>query len=50
MPKAKFGWFITKTYLGSIFGGGDLSGVDNLFPEKQRYIKRALKRNLSVIS
>ena len=45
MPKAKFGWFITKTYLGSLFGGGDLSGVNNLFPEKQRYIKNALKRN-----
>lgn len=45
VPKMKFGWFITRTVLGSWFGGGDLSGVDNLFPEKQRYIKRALKRN-----
>lgn len=45
MPKAKFGFFIMKTVMGSWFGGGDLSGVDNLFPEKQRYIKRSLKRN-----
>lgn len=45
MPKAKFGFFIMKTVLGSWFGGSDLSGVDNLFPEKQRYIKRSLKRN-----
>jgi len=45
MLKAKFGWFIAKSVLGSWLGGGDLSGVDNLFPEKQRYIKNALKRN-----
>jgi len=45
MPKAKFGMFIMKTVMGSWFGGGDLSGVDNLFSEKSRYLKRALKRN-----
>ncbi len=43
--KSKFGWFITKTILGSWIGGGDLSGVENLFPEKQRFIKKALRRN-----
>ncbi len=44
-PKMSFGWFIAKTVMGSWLGGGDLSGVDNLFPEKRRYVKRALKRN-----
>ncbi len=43
--KAKFGWFIAKTTLGSWLGGGDLSGVENLFPMKEYLIKRALKRN-----
>ena len=45
MPKLKFGWFVAKTSIRSFFGSGDLSGVDNLFPEKRRIIKRALKRN-----
>lgn len=45
MPKMKFGWFIAKTTIGSWFSSGDLSGVDNLFPQKQNYIKRAMKRN-----
>ncbi len=45
MPKMKFGWFVAKTYLSSLWGSGDLSGVDNLFPEKRRFIKNALKRN-----
>ena len=42
-PKMKFGWFIAKTVMGSWLGRGDLSGVDNLFPEKRRYVKRALE-------
>ena len=45
MPKLKFGLFIAKTYLGSWFAGGDLSGVDNLFSEKNTYVRRAMKRN-----
>jgi alkylation response protein AidB-like acyl-CoA dehydrogenase len=45
MPKAKFGWFVVKTILGSWFGGGDLTGVKHLFPEKQRLAGAALKRN-----
>ncbi len=44
-PKAKFGWYLTKTVCGSMFSSGDLSGVSNLFPSKEFYIKRALKRN-----
>ena len=43
--KAKFGWYAAKTVIGSIFGGGDTSGVNNLFGEKKTYIERALKRN-----
>lgn len=45
VPKMKFGWFIAKTTMGSWFASGDLSGVENLFAQKQMYIKRALKRN-----
>ncbi len=45
MPKLKFGMFIAKTVIGSWLNSGDLSGVDNLFPEKRRLIKRAFKRN-----
>lgn len=44
--KAKFGWFIAKTVMGSMWGSaGSLSGVRNLFPEKERLIKKALRRN-----
>jgi alkylation response protein AidB-like acyl-CoA dehydrogenase len=45
VPKARFGWFITKTVVASWFGGGDLTGVDNLFPQKQRLVRQALRRN-----
>jgi alkylation response protein AidB-like acyl-CoA dehydrogenase len=45
MPKLKFGWFIAKTTIGSWFASGDLSGVDNMFAQKQTYVKRAMKRN-----
>ncbi|MFK7766432.1 MAG: acyl-CoA dehydrogenase family protein [Mariniblastus sp.] len=44
--KAKFGWFVAKTVAGSYLPwAGDLTGVKNLFPQKERLIKRALKRN-----
>ncbi|MEL7499794.1 MAG: acyl-CoA dehydrogenase family protein [Planctomycetota bacterium] len=43
--KANFGWFVAKTVAGSYFAGGDLSGVENLFPEKAKYIRNAFKRN-----
>jgi alkylation response protein AidB-like acyl-CoA dehydrogenase len=45
VPKFKFGWFIFRSVLGSWFSRGDLTGVDNLFPEKARLIRQALKRN-----
>ena len=45
LPKMKFGWFIAKTTIGSWFASGDLSKVENLFPEKRRYVTRAMKRN-----
>ena len=44
-PKLKFGLFIARTTISSWFASGDLSGVENLFPEKRTYIERALKRN-----
>ncbi len=44
--KAKFGWFIACTYLGSLNPWtGSLAGVENLFPEKSRLIRKALRRN-----
>ena len=45
MAKMKFGWFITKTMLGSWFGSGDVSGIRNPFPEKNAIVARGLKRN-----
>ncbi len=46
IPKAKFGWFIAKSVLGSMNPwAGTLAGVKNLFPEKQKYIQKALRRN-----
>ncbi|MEM7457128.1 MAG: acyl-CoA dehydrogenase family protein [Planctomycetota bacterium] len=45
MPKMKFGWFIAKAFIGSWFYSPDLTGVDNLFSEKEQYVRRALKRN-----
>jgi alkylation response protein AidB-like acyl-CoA dehydrogenase len=45
LPKMKFGWFVTKTIIGSWLGGGDLSGISNMFPEKRRLVQTALKRN-----
>ena len=45
--KAKFGWFIAKTVAGSWFANGDLSGVNNRFAEKDRYVRRAMKRSIA---
>ncbi len=44
--KAKFGWFIAKSILGSLNPwSGSLRGVADLFPEKQRLVRKALRRN-----
>jgi hypothetical protein len=44
--KAKFGWFVAKTVLGSFMpSSGNFSGVSNLFMLKRKYSERALKRN-----
>ena len=44
-PKAKFGWYIARSVLGSFNPWtGSLEGVSNLFPEKRRYVQRALRR------
>ncbi len=44
--KAKFGWFVASSMLGSFNPWtGSLQGIRNLFPEKQLYIRRALRRN-----
>jgi hypothetical protein len=45
MPKLKFGWFIARTTVGSWFSSGDLSGMNNRFPAKERYVKNAFRRN-----
>lgn len=45
MEKFKFGLFVAKTVIGSYFAGGDLSGVDNLFMLKRKFVQKALKRN-----
>ena len=45
-PMAKFGMYVMRSVLGSFNPWtGSLDGVENLFPEKSRYIRRALKRN-----
>ena len=44
--KATFGWFIARTIVGSMNPWtGSLAGIENLFPEKERLIRRALRRN-----
>jgi alkylation response protein AidB-like acyl-CoA dehydrogenase len=44
--KARFGWYVARTVLGSFNPWtGSLAGVDNLFPEKRRYVRRALCRH-----
>ncbi len=44
--KAKFGWFIARSVLGSLNPWtGSLEGIKDLFPEKERLIRKALHRN-----
>lgn len=44
--KVKFGLFILRSVLGSLNPRtGSLTGVANLFPEKQRIVQKALRRN-----
>ncbi len=44
--KAKFGWFIARTFMGSWNPWtGSLAGINDLFPEKERLIRKALRRN-----
>lgn len=44
--KAKFGWFIARTTLGSLSPRvGSLAGIKHSFPEKGRLVQRALRRN-----
>ena len=44
--KANFGWFIARTVIGSWNPWtGSVAGIHNLFPEKERLIRRALRRN-----
>ncbi len=45
IPMAKFGWFVTKSVLGSFLPNGDTSGLQNMFPVKENLVKQALKRN-----
>ncbi|HMO16432.1 MAG TPA: acyl-CoA dehydrogenase family protein, partial [Pirellulaceae bacterium] len=46
IPKAKFGWFILKSVLGSFNPWvGDLQGIENQFEDKKQLIRRALRRN-----
>jgi alkylation response protein AidB-like acyl-CoA dehydrogenase len=45
IPKAKFGFFLAKTVIGSYFPSGDTSGLQNMFPVKENFVRQALKRN-----
>ena len=46
MAKAKFGWFIAKSVLGSFNPAvGSMEGVENLFADKRRLVQKALRRN-----
>jgi len=46
LAKAKFGVFIVGTVLGSLNPWtGSLEGIQNLFPEKERLIRKSLRRN-----
>ena len=46
LAKAKFGWFIVRTTLGSWNPWvGSRSGIQNFNPEKKRLVGRALRRN-----
>lgn len=44
--KIRFGWYLTKSILGKLnFNPGSLDGVTPLFPEKEKFIRNALRRN-----
>jgi hypothetical protein len=44
--KAKFGWFVVRTFIGSLNPWiGSLDDVKDLFPAKRRLIQKALHRN-----
>ena len=44
--KAQFGWFIARTVVGSLNPWtGSIVGIQDLFPEKERLIRKALRRN-----
>ena len=44
--KAKFGWFLAKSILGSFHPApGDFDGVHDLFEEKRKFAQRAFRRN-----
>jgi alkylation response protein AidB-like acyl-CoA dehydrogenase len=46
LSKAKFGWFMIRTILGSMSPWvGSTLGIRNLYPEKKTLIQRGLKRN-----
>jgi alkylation response protein AidB-like acyl-CoA dehydrogenase len=46
LPKVAFGWFIARNVLGSFNPWpGSVEGVRNLSPEKERWIRRAFRRN-----
>ena len=46
LVKARFGWFLVRTVLSSLNPWtGSLVGLQNVFPEKERMIQRALRRN-----
>lgn len=46
IPKMKFGWFVMKSVFGSFNPFvGSLSGVNELFTDKQTFIQRGLRRN-----
>lgn len=45
-PKLRFGWFIASRFLGSMNPWtGSLDRVPDRFPEKDRLVRRALRRN-----
>lgn len=46
MPMARFGWFVARTVIGSLWPWhGQLAGVSGLSGERRRLVRRAFKRN-----
>jgi alkylation response protein AidB-like acyl-CoA dehydrogenase len=44
--KARFGWFIVRSIVESLNPWtGSLEGIENLFSDKQRFVRKALRRN-----